>query len=92
MVAQDRDEAAETDALIEAWIEPNPYRSGAADVRLKEYGVSVWAIVGYLQGVGGDAERVARAYDVPVAAVRAAQAYYARHSAVIDARMAANRL
>ena len=92
MVAQNRDETAEASALIKAWIEPDPYRSGAGDVRLREYGVHVWAIVGYLQGVDGDIEHVARAYDVPVDAVRAAQAYYARHTVIIDDRMAANRM
>lgn len=89
MVAQGRDETA--GARIDAWSEPDPYRSGPADVRLREYAIHVWAIIGYLQGVDGDVEHVARAYDVPVEAVRAAQAYYDRHPEVIEARMDASR-
>ena len=91
MVAQGRDEAAEASALIAAWIEPDPHRRGAANVRVRDYYVHVWAIIGYLQGVDGDVERVARAYAMPVEAVLAAQAYYERHPEVIEARMDANR-
>ena len=91
MVAHDRDGTAEASALIDAWIEPDPYRSGAGNVRLREFGVHVWAIIGYLQGYDGDMEHVARAFDIPVEAVRAAQAYYDRHPEVIEARMDANR-
>ena len=91
MVAQGQDEAAEARSLIDAWIELDPHRPGAGDVRLREYGVHVWAIVGYLQGVDGDIEHVARAYDIPVDAVRAAQAYYDKYAAIIEDRMAANR-
>ncbi len=91
MVAQGRDEAAEASALIDEWIEPDPYRSGAADVRIREYGVHVWALIGYMPSATWDAEEVARAYDIPVDAARAAHAYYARHTAVIEARIDANR-
>ncbi len=91
MVTQRQDETAEASALIEAWIEPDPTHPGAGDVRLREYGIHVWAIVGYLQGYNDNVERVARAYDIPVDAVRAAQASYARYADFIDDRMAANR-
>ena len=90
MVVQGRDEAAEASALIDAWIEPDPYRSGAADVRIREYGVHIWALIGHLLGVDGDVDQVAQDYVIPVDAVRAAQAFYARHTTIIDARIAAN--
>jgi uncharacterized protein (DUF433 family) len=81
---------ADSDALIEKWLAPDPYRGGAAEVRLRKYGVHVWALIGHLQGVDGDLAQVAKDYDVPLEAVRAAVAYYGRHSAVIDDRLAAN--
>lgn len=90
MVAQGRDEAAEASALIDAWIESDPYRPGEADVRLREYGVHVWALIGHLLGMNGDVDQVARDYVIPVDAVRAARAFYARHTTIIDARIAAN--
>jgi uncharacterized protein (DUF433 family) len=80
----------QVDKLIEEWIEPNPQRPGAADMRLKEYGVPVWALIGHLEVVNGDITLVARDYDIPGEAVDAALAYYNRHKAVIDARIAAN--
>ncbi len=63
---------------------------GAGDARLKPWGVQVWAIIGYLKAAKGDEEWVAGGYEIPVEAVRAAQAYYKRHKDVIDARLAMN--
>ncbi len=78
-------------ALIEQYLEPNPNRPGSADWRVKGRGVSVWALIGYLQGpVAGNVEETARAYEVPASAVEAALAYYDRHREIIDARLAAN--
>jgi uncharacterized protein (DUF433 family) len=77
-------------AVIQQYLEPNPNRPGPADWRLKDYGVSVWAIVGQWQAVGHDVHRVAAAYAVPREAVEAALVYYAQHPEVIDARLAAN--
>lgn len=34
--------------LIRAWIQPDPHRPGTADARIEPYGVSVWAVIGYL--------------------------------------------
>ena len=77
-------------ALIHQYLEPNPHRPGPADWRLRDYGVSVWAIVGQWQTVEHDVGRVAAAYAVPRQAVEAALAYYAQNPEVIDARLAAN--
>ncbi len=78
------------DDLIEHYIELNPQRPGVAEARLTMLHVPVWALIGYLQTPGADVARVAEDYDVPVAAVEAAQAYYGRHKDLIDARIAAN--
>ena len=83
-------ESEQPDDLIRQYIEPNPHRPGAADARLRKYGVSVWALIDYLKGVCGDVSGTAVAYDVPVEAVEAARADYERHREVIDARIAAN--
>ena len=76
--------------LIARHIEPNPHRSGQHEARLKEYGVSVWALVGYWKGAGGDVDQVAEANQVPREAVEAALAYYRQHQYLIDARLALN--
>jgi uncharacterized protein (DUF433 family) len=77
-------------ALIAQYVEPNPHRPGSAEARLRGYGVSVWALVGYLEAVHGDVARVAADYDLPCEAVDAALAYYRRHRDAIDARRALN--
>ena len=85
MVLQDR-----TQQLIARWIEPHPWKGGAAEARLKDSMISVWAIVGHLGGDDGDVRQAADDYDIPVEAVEAAVAYYREHRAVIDDRLAAN--
>jgi uncharacterized protein (DUF433 family) len=80
----------EPEALIAAYLEPNPHRPGPADVRLRDACTPVWALILYWQAAQGDAARVAADYHLPLAAVEAALAYYTQHTAVIDARIAAN--
>jgi len=55
-------------------------------------GVSVWAIIGYLQLYDWDVSRVQQAYDPDLTEedVRAAWDYYKRHPAEIDAKLEAN--
>ena len=77
-------------ALIARHIEPDPYHPGPGDVRLVDSGVAVWAIVGHLMTVRGDADRVAEDYELSPEAVAAALAYYREHKGAIDARLAAN--
>lgn len=79
--------------LIDTYVEENPYKPGADDVRLKEYGVPVWALIGYWKLVGDrpvSVNIVADAYDVPREAIEAAIAYYEQHRCAIDTRLAAN--
>jgi len=79
-------------ALIDRWIEPNPHKRQADEAWLVDFATPVWALVGYLTAVNGDADQVAIDYRVPREAVDAALAYYRRHQAIIDARIAANAL
>ncbi len=78
--------------LIERYIDldTDRYPSGRADARLREYGVPVWALVGYLRVVDNDVDRVAEDYELPREAVEAALAYYRRNQAYIDARLLLN--
>jgi len=74
--------------MIERYIEQSPARPGANGARLRDYGVSVWALVAYYQAAGGDVDRVAADYELPREAVEAVLAYYRQHKASIDARIA----
>ncbi|MBI2940770.1 MAG: DUF433 domain-containing protein [Chloroflexi bacterium] len=86
-----KDDAAMGDEqLIERYIEPNPHRPGAAEARLIDYCVPVWALVAHLDAVDGSADRLADDYRLPRETVLAALAYYRRHKNLIDARIAAN--
>jgi uncharacterized protein (DUF433 family) len=77
-------------ALIARYVEPNPHKPGEAEARLRDYGVSVWALVEYWYGVDFDKATVAQDYDLPPEAVDAALAYYKAHKALVDARIALN--
>jgi len=77
-------------ALIEQYVEPNPYKAGASEACLRETGVSIWALIEYWYGVNFDTARVARDYKLSPEAVEAALAYYRAHKAAIDARLTAN--
>jgi uncharacterized protein (DUF433 family) len=80
-----------TDELIGHWITRNPHKSDPAEAAVLPRRTSVWVVIGQLQLDYGKAESVAGAYDLPVEAVEAALAYYQRHQAAIDKRIAANR-
>lgn len=74
--------------LIERYIEERPGEARSSGARLRDYGISVWALIAYHKAAGGDAERVAIDYELPREAVEAALAYYRYHKASIDARIA----
>ena len=79
--------AAEAE-LIKRWIEPEPRKQGRAEAQLVKYGVSIWVLIRLWQNVDGDVLEVARSYDLPEEAVRAALAYYRQNRYLIDARIA----
>lgn len=83
------DERAEQ-ILIDRYIAPARSGRGPEEATLSDSGTAVWALIGYWEGAGGDEKQVAVDYELPVDAVRAALAYYRRHAAVINARLAAN--
>lgn len=74
----------------EQWVVPNPHDPWEGEARIRDTGVPVWALVGYLPAVGGDINRVAADYELPVEAVQAAVAYYQDHRTAIDVRLAQN--
>jgi uncharacterized protein (DUF433 family) len=76
--------------LIARYIVPHPTKMGVDQAVLAVYGVSVWALVGYLRGTDATVERVAAEYDLPIEAVEAAMVYYRRHRSLIDSRIAVN--
>jgi uncharacterized protein (DUF433 family) len=85
-------EGNHADALITMYIEPHPSKPGVSDAWLTtDRHVPVWVLIGHLDVVQGDVERLARDYGVPREAVNAALAYYERHKASIDARLTLNR-
>ncbi len=59
-----------------------------AEARLCEEGVPVWVIVAYDAAVQHDTCAVADTYHVSPDAVRAARAFYRRHQALLDAKIA----
>jgi uncharacterized protein (DUF433 family) len=80
------------DRLIQEYIDPNWDQdpAGRADARLREYGVSVWALIGHLRAIGGDVQQLAEDYELPREAVDAALAYYRQNKDYIDARLLLN--
>jgi len=78
--------------LLGVYIEQDPAGLGVGGARTKAEGVSVWALIGYLEALDGDLDRVARDYELPPDAVRAALLYFHRNPTVIAARIEENRL
>ena len=79
------------DALIAKYIEPHPAKPGRAFARVKEYGVPVWALIGFLTEDFSNADQVARDYAIPREAMNAAIAYYQQNREHIDAWLLINR-
>ncbi len=63
---------------------------GRGDARLTRSGVSIWAIVSYLDLYGGDADKVAWHYELSPEEMDAALAYYRRNRKYVDARILLN--
>lgn len=70
--------------------EPDPHQAGYGEYRLRDRGIPIWAIIGSLTEAADNIDEVAAAYAIPRAAVLAALAFYERHKAAIDARLAQN--
>jgi hypothetical protein len=81
----------DTDALIARHVGPYPANAGLDEYWLLEPGAPVRAIVGTYNAEGGNADEVAAAYHIPREQVDAALAYYERHRALIDNRLAQNQ-
>jgi hypothetical protein len=68
----------------------NPRNAGAANAKVADSGTPVWALVPYLKLYEGDYARVAEEFRIPIEAAEAADAYYRKNQAAIEARIAAN--
>lgn len=83
-INEPRIDEATADALIAAHIKPHP--DGDRHLAyVREGGVQVWALIGYLRGA--TRTETAAAYDISEAAMLAAIAYYQRHRDLIDAQL-----
>lgn len=82
---------AEKTALIEKYLERDPYKPGRAEAVVKGRRLHVWALIGHLEAVDGSIEEVAKDYRIPVEAVKAAVAYYEENKCFIDDRLEQNR-
>lgn len=71
-------------------LDTDRYAGGRADARLKDSGVSVWAVVAFLPVYRGDIARVAHHFSISEAEVEAALAYYRQNKSFVDARIALN--
>lgn len=78
------------DTLIARHIGPHPANPGLDEYWLLEPGVPVWAIIGAYKAEGGKADEVASAYHLSHEQVDAALAFYQRHRALIENRLAQN--
>jgi uncharacterized protein (DUF433 family) len=78
-------------ALIARYIEPHPAKRGRAFARVKERGVPVWALIGFLAEDFSNADQVAQDYRISREAMDAAIAYYQQNKASIDAWLLLNR-
>jgi uncharacterized protein (DUF433 family) len=78
--------------LIDRYVDldTDRYAGGRADARLKDSGVSVWAIVAFLRVYHDDTARVADHFGISVDEVEAALAYYRRNKKYVDARLTLN--
>lgn len=80
----------EDDALIRAYVNAPARPGDPGDARLAGYGYPVWIVIDALAAADHDLARVAREYELPEDAVRAAVAFYRRFPEAIDARARAN--
>ena len=78
--------------LIDRYVDQDVgrYPGGRADARLRDSGVSVWAIVAFLGVYEDDPVKVAEHFGLSRAELDAALAYYRLNKPYIDARVVLN--
>lgn len=76
--------------LIERYIDVGPSSHSENDAVLRDSGVPIWAIVGYMPAVGGSLDQAAEDYEVPLDAVIASMYYYWRNKTAIDRHIESN--
>lgn len=75
------------DVLIARHVVPDPHKPGPIEVRLRDSGYSVWAVIGGLISTNGDLAQLAREYELSDDELAAALAYYRAHKEIIEARL-----
>lgn len=78
------------DDLILQYVQRDPNRRGIGNVVVRDYWISMWALIPPISVSGGDFPSVADAYQIPVEYVRAALAFYARFPEAIIVRLDGN--
>lgn len=78
------------DELIARYMEENPHKPSRANYRLVESGTPIWVFIGRYEALNGDAEQIAKNYDISMEQVAAAIAYYKRYKEIIDDRRMSN--
>lgn len=78
--------------LIERYVdqEVDRHAGGRAEARLRDSGVSVWAVVAFLKVYGGDPDKVAEHFRLSRQEVEGALAYYRANKRFIDAYVTLN--
>ncbi len=78
------------EALIARHIVQDPHKLGPVEVRLRDSGVSVWAVIGQLVVHDGDVALAAADYELSDEEMAAALAYFRWHKEIIEARLSEN--
>jgi len=81
---------ASDDDLIASFIDCPSRCLDPGEARVVAFGYPIWILIDALVGADDDRRRVARDYELPEEAVRAAVVFYHRHREAIDARIHAN--
>ena len=92
MAAAHRRNDLDEQRLIEQHVDldTDRYPGGRADARLRESGVSVWAIVAFLDVYEGNLDKVIEHFELSREEIEAALAYYRRNKRYVDARIILN--
>lgn len=92
MARASRANSPSDEQLIERHIDQDVDRhaGGRADARLRDSGVSVWAVVAFLNVYRQDPQKVAEHFQLSPEEVDAALAYYRANKRYVDARIALN--
>ncbi|GEM_PF-484435 len=81
--------AKRMDDLISKYIDE---KQRPLEADLEQWGIPIWALIGYWKAAKNDVDVVARDYKIPIEAVHAALHYYEKHKDIIDAKLMVNSI